>query len=194
MPSADSCPAVRVPCGPLSPDAETRCRSPRVSSTAFPTHLPGLQPPPLVDMGFAASCQLARRRLPHYPVSVRQVVGLLHASFRPRLTAAPLRFASPSPPPGWAGDFHPQAVEHAWHTRRGPRHRGRGPQKSRRAPCAGITQIRFVGSAAKRPPSQPGSGPSSPGGCANEYSSGTRATSTRPDGRWSETSLGLNWV
>jgi hypothetical protein len=28
----------------------------------------------------------------------------------------PLRFASTSPPSGFAGDFHPQAVEHARHT------------------------------------------------------------------------------
>jgi hypothetical protein len=28
----------------------------------------------------------------------------------------PLRFANPSPPSGWVGDLHPQAVEHARHT------------------------------------------------------------------------------
>jgi hypothetical protein len=28
----------------------------------------------------------------------------------------PLRFANPSPPSGWIGDFHPQTVEHARHT------------------------------------------------------------------------------
>jgi hypothetical protein len=41
----------------------------------------------------------------------RKVEGpnrLIHASFRPRLAATPLRFSSPSPPPGWAGDFHPK--------------------------------------------------------------------------------------
>ena len=27
----------------------------------------------------------------------------------------PLRFAKPSPPSGWPGDFHPQAIEHARH-------------------------------------------------------------------------------
>jgi hypothetical protein len=32
----------------------------------------------------------------------------------------PLRFSSPSPPPGWAGDFHPQAVEHVRHTNQKP--------------------------------------------------------------------------
>src|SRR5713101_76115 len=37
----------------------------------------------------------------------------------------PLCFANPSPPSGWIGDFHPQAIEHAGHTTRpwadGPR-------------------------------------------------------------------------
>src|SRR6516162_10981939 len=28
----------------------------------------------------------------------------------------PLCFANPSPPSGWIGDFHPQAIEHAGHT------------------------------------------------------------------------------
>ena len=50
-----------------------------------------------------------------YPVSVRQVAVLLHASFRHRLAVMPLRFAKPSPPSGWPGDFHPQAIEHARH-------------------------------------------------------------------------------
>src|ERR1700738_2556541 len=51
-----------------------------------------------------------------HPVSVRQVVALLHASFRPRLATTPLRFANPSPPSGWIGDLHPQAVAHARRT------------------------------------------------------------------------------
>src|SRR5208337_320735 len=50
-----------------------------------------------------------------YSVSVRQVAVLLHASFRHRLAVMPLRFAKPSPPSGWPGDFHPQAIEHARH-------------------------------------------------------------------------------
>jgi hypothetical protein len=53
-----------------------------------------------------------------YPVSVRQVAVLLHASFRHHLAVMPLRFASTSPPPGCAGDSHPQAVKHARHTKK----------------------------------------------------------------------------
>ena len=51
-----------------------------------------------------------------YPVSVRQVTALIHASSRPRLTATPLRFPSTSPPSSCAEDFHLQAVRHARHT------------------------------------------------------------------------------
>src|SRR3712207_4256443 len=49
---------------------------------------------------------------------------LLHASFRPRLAATPLRFADPSPPSGWIEDFHLQAVDHARHTREARREAG----------------------------------------------------------------------
>ena len=68
-----------------------------------------------MDMDFAIRCPLVRPRMPN-PISVRQVAVLLHASFRPRLAATPLRFANPSPPSGWVEDFHLQAVEHARHT------------------------------------------------------------------------------
>src|SRR5436190_1837289 len=51
-----------------------------------------------------------------YPVSVRRVAILLHASFRRSLAVPPLRFARASPPSGCTGDFHPQAAGHAQHT------------------------------------------------------------------------------
>ena len=53
-----------------------------------------------------------------YLVPVRRVAALLHASFRPRLTTTPLRFANPSPPSGWVEDLHLQAAEHARHTQK----------------------------------------------------------------------------
>src|SRR5438874_9851387 len=53
-----------------------------------------------------------------YPVSVRRVATLLHASFRRSLAVPPLRFASASPPSGCTGDFHPQTVGHVRHTAR----------------------------------------------------------------------------
>ena len=51
-----------------------------------------------------------------YPISVRRVATLLHASFRQSLAVLPLRFASASPPSGYTGDFHPQTVGHVRHT------------------------------------------------------------------------------
>jgi hypothetical protein len=116
MPSADFCGAIRAPHGVLSPVAGTPRRSPEVSSTAFATHPPDLQGPPLDGWGLRDP-PLARPDGPaSYPVLVHRVVALLHASFRRRLAETPLRFASTSPPSGCAGDLHPQAVEHARHT------------------------------------------------------------------------------
>src|SRR5262249_29677233 len=51
-----------------------------------------------------------------YPISVRRVATLLHASFRQSLAVLPLRFASASPPSGCTGDFHPQTAGHVRHT------------------------------------------------------------------------------
>src|SRR3954447_22630878 len=116
MPSADFCVGVKGPCGPLSLVAETRRRSPEVSSTAFTAHLPDLQPRALDGRGLRGKSSARPTRAASYPVSVRQVAASLHASFRPRLAATPLRFARTSPPSGCAGDLHPQAVEHARHT------------------------------------------------------------------------------
>jgi hypothetical protein len=65
---------------------------------------------------FAITCSLVRPGRPRYPVLVHRAAVLLHASFRPRLAATPLRFANPSPPSGRVKDFHLQAVDHARHT------------------------------------------------------------------------------
>ena len=116
MPAADSRCTVRMDHSTLSHGSVTCCGSPEVSSTAFRAQPPDLPPVCLVDAGFAVLCQLAPHRRPHHPVLVHRLAPLIHASFRLRLATAPLRFSSPSPPPGWAGDFHPQAVEHVRHT------------------------------------------------------------------------------
>ena len=80
MPFADFCTAVREPRGSLSPP-RTRCRSPEVSLTAFPAHLPNLQPRPwwkgLCGYGPARPAGIAS-----YSVSVRQVAGLLPRFFQ----------------------------------------------------------------------------------------------------------------
>jgi hypothetical protein len=120
MPSADSRPTVKMDRSTLSHDAVTCGGSPEVSSTAFDAQPPDLPPVCLVEAGFAVLCQLAPHRRPLHPVLVHRLAPLIHASFRPRLTTTPLRFSSPSPPPGWAGDFHPLAVEHVRHTKQKP--------------------------------------------------------------------------
>src|SRR6266536_4004837 len=94
MPSADFCCTVRTPYDVLSHDSVTNSRSPEISSTAFDTRPPDLPPAPLMEMGFAITCSLARHRRPHHPVLVHRPVSLLHASFRPHLAATPLRFAT----------------------------------------------------------------------------------------------------
>jgi len=116
MPSADSPCTVRLNHSILSHDSVTCSGSPEVSSTAFRAQPPDLPPVHLVDVGFAVICPLALHRRPLHPVLVHRLALLIHASFRLRLTTAPLRFSSPSPPPGWTGDLHPRAVEHVRHT------------------------------------------------------------------------------
>jgi hypothetical protein len=118
MPAADSRCTIRMNRSILSHDSVTCGGSPEVSSTAFSAQPPNLPPVCLGDAGFAVLCQLAPPRRPHHPVLVHRLAPLIHASFRPRLATAPLRFSSPSPPPAWAGDFHPQAVEHVRHTKK----------------------------------------------------------------------------
>ena len=77
---------------------------------------------PLMDVGFAIICPLARHRRPHIQfLSIgSRVCSTLLSDPASRLT--PLRFANPSPPSGWEEDFHLQAIEHARHNR----HRGSG--------------------------------------------------------------------
>src|SRR5437588_5445895 len=113
-------PTLRMNRSILSHHAVTCGGSPEVNSTAFDAQPPDLPPVCLVDAGFAVLCQFAPHRRPLHPVLVHRLAPLIHASFRPRLATTPLRFSSPSPPPGWTGDFHPQAVEHVRHTIKKP--------------------------------------------------------------------------
>src|SRR3977135_4114697 len=69
----------------------------------------------------ANSSSRARAARYRYPVLVHQAAALLRASFRPRLAAAPLRFANPSPSSGWIEDLHLHALAHARHKRKRPR-------------------------------------------------------------------------
>jgi hypothetical protein len=144
MPSADFCTGVREPHGPLSLATETRCRPPEVSLTAFTAHPPDLQRQALDGYGLRGQLSARPTWAASYPISVRQVAALLHASFRPRLAATPLRFARTSPPSGCAGDLHPQAVKHARHTTEPLR----GGEVRLTAPCPSGPQV----SPLRRPP------------------------------------------
>ena len=64
MPSADFCCEIKASCDTLSRDSATHNRSPEVSSTAFRTQPPDLQPVPLMDMDFVVIGQLVRHRMP----------------------------------------------------------------------------------------------------------------------------------
>src|SRR5438874_1354856 len=115
-PSADFCCEIKAPCDAFSHDSATHSRSPEVSSTAFRTPPPNLQPAPLMDMGFAVICLLARRRMPlirFLYIGSYVCSTLLSDLLSPKCPCASL---SLHPPSGCEGDFHPQAVEHARHT------------------------------------------------------------------------------
>ena len=115
MPSADFCPAIRSPPGSLSRVAATQNRSPGVIPAAFHAQSPDLHFPFLMNMDFAVKACSSNVGA-SYPVLVHRLALLLHASFGPRLTTTPLRFANPSPPSGWVEDFHFRAAGHAQHT------------------------------------------------------------------------------
>src|ERR1035441_4746817 len=115
MPSADSAPrSSRLSTASVA--EATRSRSPGVSTAAFHAQSPNLRFAPLMDMGFAVSRPLVRHR--------RLISGSCPSTrtFAPRFFRtsprddSPCVITSPSPPSGWAGDFHPQAAEHAQHT------------------------------------------------------------------------------
>jgi hypothetical protein len=82
------------------------------------------------------------------PVLVHRLVGLLRASFGPRLTATPLRFAMTSPPSGCQGDARPRGVEHARHTQK-----ERGPKSA--LFIKGRTLMRLPKMSAAGPPREP---------------------------------------
>jgi len=58
-----------------------------------------------------------------YPISVRQVAALLHASFRHNLAVMPLRFATLHRYQV-VGGLSPPVIKRAWRTRMDPRLRG----------------------------------------------------------------------
>src|SRR3989441_8942657 len=108
MPSADFCCEIKAPCDAFSHDSATHSRSPEVSSAAFRTQPPNLQPAPLMDMGFAVICLLARRRMPlirFLYIGSRVCSPLLSDPLSPKCPFASLSLHLP---PGLKGSFTPK--------------------------------------------------------------------------------------
>jgi len=80
---------------------------PAAAVVAHPATSPGWRARPR-DLWASLLPQLFPTKAASYPVSVRRLATLLHASFRQSLAVLPLRYASASPPSGWIGDLHPQ--------------------------------------------------------------------------------------
>src|SRR5262249_39822951 len=64
LPSADFCRLVRIDYSTPSPESRTNGRSREVSSTAFRTRPPDLQPVPLMDLDFVVASPLVRHCMP----------------------------------------------------------------------------------------------------------------------------------
>src|ERR1700694_2189193 len=115
MPSADFCSAVRPPFDNLSPLTDTKQISwgklSRLPCTVAESTLRTL-----MDTDFAVSCPLVRRwrLISRFCPSTRTFDPCFLRT--PPRGGSPCIITSPSPPSGWAGDFHPQAAEHAQHT------------------------------------------------------------------------------
>ena len=133
LPSADFCGAVREPRGSLSPEPQDTPQISRGKFDRLPRTTAGSTPRTFDGFGLRDHLPARPAQNASYPVLVHRLARLLHASFRPHLAVTPLRFANPSPPSGWVGDFHPQAVEHARHTKKGGWTFAIPPETSQRA-------------------------------------------------------------
>src|SRR5271168_4228219 len=99
-----------------SVEGATQSRSPGVISAAFRAQSPNLRFAPLMDMDFAVRCPLVRRSrlLFDFCPSTRTFAWCFLQT--PPRGDGPCTITSPSPPSGWAEDFHLRAAEHAQHT------------------------------------------------------------------------------
>ena len=104
----------------------TQDRSPGVISAAFRAQSPDLRFASLMDMDFAVSSPLVRRwRLISGFCPSTRTFAVRFFQTSPR-DDSPCVITSPSPPSGWAEDFHLQAAEHAQHTTNPLRGRAEG--------------------------------------------------------------------
>jgi hypothetical protein len=102
---------VRVNRSTLSHNSVICSRSPEVSSIAFHAQPPDLPPVPLMDVGFAIICSLARNRPQIQFLSIAsRVVAALLSDLASRLGPC-ASVTNPSLPSRWVEDFHLQAIE-----------------------------------------------------------------------------------
>jgi hypothetical protein len=94
MPSAEFCIVVWSPLGFLSPVSKTQCTTSRGKFNHFLRTTAGFTTASLDDCGLHDYLLARPSTIALYPIPVRQLADLLHASFRPRLAAASLRFAT----------------------------------------------------------------------------------------------------
>ncbi len=120
MPSADFCVPIGSPLGFRSPELRDETQTSRGKSDRFHRTPAGSTALALDGSGLRDSSSARPAKDASYPVSVRQVAVLIHASSRPRLATAPLRFTSTSLPSSCTKDFHLLAVRHARHTTKRP--------------------------------------------------------------------------
>jgi len=86
---------------------------------AFSAQPPDLHRPSFGRESFAVSGPLALLDSASYPIPVRRLADSLPASFSGPLAVTALRFTSVATT-NFPGDFHPQVIVHAGHTRRAP--------------------------------------------------------------------------
>lgn len=93
MPSADFCIGFKLPHGYLSLVKDTLQTS-LGNFNHFLCTTAGSTTAPLDDYGLRNHLLARPSTIALYPIPVRQLADLLSASFRPNLTATPLRFAT----------------------------------------------------------------------------------------------------
>ena len=123
------------PLNSTSPDSETAAQASRgkpipctdLQYTTAEFTLPALG-------GYALRCLMPTRATmaPTYPVPVRRLVPLLHASFKPRLATTPLRFATLHLHQVGRGTFTLLVSRHARHTCKKRRHARRAEGRDAR--------------------------------------------------------------
>ena len=115
MPYADFCPVVRLPYDNLSRRGDTKQIS-WGKLSRFQCTVAGSTPRTLDGYGLRSKLPARPALTPYIRFFPSTRTFAPHFLQTPPRGDSPCVITSPSPPSGWAGDFHPQAAEHAQHT------------------------------------------------------------------------------